>query len=139
MFLYGVGFYHETQYLFPFAPESLENSFHLLYRSSLIDIFKQIKHPELKSLKQFYKEVDQLNLTYFFGTPVDGDDSDYRVDVTTKIKPRHHNVDPESQLLLANDGSDGNEAEDGDEGDQHLMSGAVHEEGEHPDDPLPSV
>ncbi|CAG9986603.1 unnamed protein product [Clonostachys byssicola] len=128
MFVYGVIFYHERQYVFPFAPEPLENSFHFLYRSTLLDIFKQIKNPELKSLKQFYKAVDQLNLTYFFGLPVDGDTSDFRVDVTAEIKPRHSDTatDPERQGLLHQDDSDSDEAEDGDEDD-------------HPDDPLPSI
>ncbi|KAI0535116.1 hypothetical protein GGR58DRAFT_23253 [Xylaria digitata] len=67
-----VGKRHE-EYLFPIAPESLENSLFFLYQSTIVDLLQAIPRPETLSIETFHKHVENLGYKYVFGKYEDGD------------------------------------------------------------------
>jgi hypothetical protein len=75
------------KYRFPIAPEPLENSLFLLYRSTIPSLLEtKIPHPELQSLSTFHSRVHQLQLRYMLGRGKDNASfSSLRVDVASPV------------------------------------------------------
>lgn len=57
----------QQKYVFPLVPEKLENSLFLLYQSTILDILKQIQHPEKLSMKSIHNRIEVLGHKYMFG------------------------------------------------------------------------
>ena len=55
------------RYLFPLAPELLENSLAFLYQSSIIDTLTQIEHPEELSMDELHEKIEAIGGKYIFG------------------------------------------------------------------------
>ncbi|KAK1836348.1 hypothetical protein QBC39DRAFT_429959 [Podospora conica] len=60
------------EYLFPIAPEPLENSLFFLYQSTIVDMLEAIPHPEEMSIEAFHRKVESFGHKYVFGKYKDG-------------------------------------------------------------------
>ncbi|KAF2787901.1 hypothetical protein K505DRAFT_395886 [Melanomma pulvis-pyrius CBS 109.77] len=62
------------EYLFPIAPEPLENSLFFLYQSGIIKRMETIRHPERMTINELHREVTAFGGRYTFGIYEDTDE-----------------------------------------------------------------